>query len=112
MQECIFCRIVERSIPATIVYEDEYLLAFKDIHPKAPIHLLLIPKLHIDSLADIKEEHHSLMAHFMAKIPLIASQQGLNKGFRTIINTGKEGGQEVYHLHAHLLGGGQTVPTL
>ena len=104
MSDCIFCKIIAREIPADIVFEDDMLLVFKDLHPKAPTHLLLVPKQHIDSLADMTEKESELAAHLMLSLPRVAKQIGL-KGFRTVINTGAEGGQVVFHLHAHLLGG-------
>ncbi|MFI4956564.1 MAG: histidine triad nucleotide-binding protein [Gammaproteobacteria bacterium] len=104
MSDCIFCKIIAREIPADIVFEDDKLLVFKDIHPKAPTHLLLVPKQHVDSLAELTEKESELAAHLMLSLPRVAKQVGL-KGFRTVINTGAEGGQIVFHLHAHLLGG-------
>lgn len=104
MTDCLFCKIIARQIPADIVYEDDNLLVFKDIHPKAPTHLLLVPKQHVDSLATLTEKESELAAHLMLSLPRVAKQVGL-KGFKTVINTGKDGGQVVFHLHAHLLGG-------
>lgn len=112
MNQCIFCRIVKKEIPATIIYEDDHILAFEDIHPQAAVHLLVIPKLHLDSFADVTAEHSSLLGHMMIKIPEIAKQQELHNGFRTIINTGRVGGQEVYHIHAHILGGSLPLPRM
>ena len=105
MSDCLFCKIVAGEIPADKVYEDEQVLVFKDINPKAEVHLLLIPKQHVASLDDLTKEHDAVMAHMMRTLPKLAKEQGLDEGFRTIINTGKGGGQEVFHLHAHLLGG-------
>lgn len=105
MSDCIFCRIVAREVPAQIVFEDEHILAFKDIRPVAPLHVLVIPKRHIPSLAEATSEDAPLLGHLMAALPQIAAGQGATDGFRTIINTGKAGGQEVYHLHAHIIGG-------
>ncbi|OGT19893.1 MAG: histidine triad nucleotide-binding protein [Gammaproteobacteria bacterium RBG_16_57_12] len=107
MSECIFCRIARGEIPAGIVYQDDDMLAFKDINPRARVHVLVIPRLHVASLEDIDESHDSLMARIMRRLPQIAREQGLETGFRTIINTGSGGGQEVFHLHVHLLGGGR-----
>ncbi len=104
MSDCIFCKIVNGDIPADIIYEDDYVMVFPDIAPKADIHLLMIPKLHIPSLDEITAEHDEIISHMMRRLPVIAKQQGLS-GFRTIINTGAEGGQEVMHLHLHLMGG-------
>lgn len=105
MQHCLFCKIEKGEIPADIVYEDEDLIVFKDIHPKAKVHLLVIPRKHIDGLNDLLPEDSDLIAKMMLLLPKLASDQGLENGFRTIINTGKGGGQEVFHLHIHLLGG-------
>ena len=105
MSDCLFCNIVAKDIPAKVVYEDDLVLVFHDIAPQAEVHLLMIPKIHITSLSDLNESHDAVVAHIMRKLPEIAKQQGLADGFRTIINTGKGGGQVVFHLHAHLLGG-------
>ncbi|MDH5573716.1 MAG: histidine triad nucleotide-binding protein [Gammaproteobacteria bacterium] len=105
MTDCLFCKIVNGDIPADIVFEDEKVLIFKDINPKASIHLLMIPREHIASLTDLSKEHNTLIAHMMQLLPSIARSQGLDSGFRTIINTGAGAGQEVFHLHIHLLGG-------
>lgn len=111
MSDCIFCKIIEKSIPSETLYEDEHLVAFKDIFPKAPVHILIVPKLHIPSLNELSKKDSELIAHLMLKLPLIAQEQGLTKGYRTVINTGSGGGQEVFHLHVHLLGGGnKTLP--
>ncbi len=105
MSECLFCRIVAGEIPADVVFEDEQVLVFKDINPKAEVHLLAIPKLHVASLNELDTSHDALLAHMMHLLPRIARDQGLENGFRTIINTGAGGGQIVFHLHMHLLGG-------
>lgn len=105
MTDCIFCKIIAGDIPSSKVYEDELLFAFKDINPKAAVHTLVIPKLHIARLDHLKTEHAQLISHLMLTLPEIAESQGLDTGFRTIINTGPGGGQEVDHLHIHLLGG-------
>ncbi|ABF10110.1 histidine triad (HIT) family protein [Cupriavidus metallidurans] len=102
---CIFCKIVAGQIPSNKVYEDEDLLAFHDIHPKAPVHFLLIPKSHVDSLADCGPGESDVLARMMLKVPELARQAGCNNGFRTVINTGTDGGQEVFHLHIHVMGG-------
>ncbi|MCD8521797.1 MAG: histidine triad nucleotide-binding protein [Saccharospirillaceae bacterium] len=106
MPDCLFCQIVAGKIPARVVYEDEQLLAFHDIAPKADTHLLVIPKRHIVNLNDLSDADASLMSHLMLSLPVIARTQNL-AGFRTITNTGKEGGQEVFHMHFHILGGDQ-----
>ena len=106
MSECIFCRIAAGDISADIVYEDDRVLVFKDITPQAPIHLLLIPKRHISTLLELREEDGELLTHIFTVIRGIAEKYELDKkGFRTVINTGDEGGQTVNHLHLHLLGG-------
>ena len=105
MSDCLFCKIIAGEIPADIVYQDDKILIFKDINPKADVHLLMIPKEHIESLVELNKSHHDLITYMMLKLPEIAETQGLSSGFRTIINTGKGGGQEVFHLHIHLLGG-------
>ncbi|MDI9568394.1 MAG: histidine triad nucleotide-binding protein [Bacillota bacterium] len=106
MSECIYSRIVAKEIPSEIVYEDDTVLAFKDINPQAPVHLLLIPKRHIPTLLELTEADGELLAHIYAVIRQLAREHGLDeKGFRTVVNTGDDGGQTVYHLHFHLLGG-------
>ncbi len=106
MNDCIFCKIINKEIPSTIVYEDEEILAFKDIHPVTPVHILVIPKKHISSLAEIKKEDEAVIGKIYTAINKIAKQEGiLEKGFRVIVNCGEDGGQEVKHLHFHLLGG-------
>ena len=106
MEDCIFCKIVKKEIPSTIVYEDEDILAFNDVNPVTPVHILVIPKKHIESLAEIKEEDEKLIGKIHTTIKKIANQVGiLDKGFRVIVNCGEDGGQEVKHLHFHILGG-------
>ncbi len=105
MSDCLFCKIVAGEIPAEKVYEDDRLIVFPDINPKAEVHLLMVPREHIASLSELEAKHDALISHMMRKLPELAAAQGLNDGFRTIINTGKGGGQEVFHLHVHLLGG-------
>ena len=104
MTDCLFCKIAAGEIPAEKVYEDDQLLAFKDIQPKAPVHILLIPKVHIDSLGAAGAEHTELLGQMMLKAAQIAKEQGLNEGFRLVTNTGPGGGQEIAHLHYHILG--------
>ena len=104
MNDCIFCQIVAQQIPTPLVYEDDHCVVFNDLYPKAPVHQLLIPKLHIASLADLNESHRELMGHLTLLIPQIALNAGLTQGFKTLVNTGKGGGQEVFHLHYHILG--------
>lgn len=108
MSDCLFCKIAAGEIPSKKVYEDDKVFVFWDINPKAAVHLLLIPKVHIASLNELAEknsEHDEMIAHAMKLLPKLAKEQGLDNGFRTIINTGKGGGQVVFHLHMHLLGG-------
>lgn len=107
MAECIFCKIVAGQIPAHKVYEDEDVLAFKDIHPKAQVHILVIPKQHIVSLQEVDDAHSALLGRISILLNKIAQAAGLDNGFRTIINAGPGGHQEVLHLHYHILGGGR-----
>jgi len=107
MSDCIFCQIATGNAPATIVYQDERLVAFKDRAPKAAVHLLVIPRKHIRNLDDLQDGDAELLAHLLATIPQIARENGLADGYRTITNTGRGGRQEVYHIHFHLLGGGR-----
>ena len=105
MTDCIFCEIAAGRIPADKVYEDEQVVAFRDINPKAAVHLLVIPREHVASLDELDGSHDGLVAHLVRVLPRLARDQGLETGYRTIINTGAGGGQEVFHLHAHLMGG-------
>ena len=102
---CIFCRIAAGEIPAQKVHEDDELIAFKDIRPAAPVHLLIIPRQHIAGLADTTAEHEALLGRMLTLAPRLAREQGADNGFRVVINTGPDGGQEVYHLHVHVMGG-------
>jgi histidine triad (HIT) family protein len=104
MNACLFCKIVRGEIAAKKVYEDEYTLAFQDIHPQAPVHLLLIPKKHIESLLSATAEDEKILGKLLALAPRLAREQGLEEGFKTAINTGAAGGQEIYHLHLHVYG--------
>ncbi len=106
MSDCLFCKIIAGDISSENVYQDDKLVVFRDIHPKARIHLLIVPRLHINSLIEAQSTHAVLLAHMLMVIPAIAKAQGLNNGFRVVINTGPGGGQEIDHLHFHLLGGG------
>jgi histidine triad (HIT) family protein len=103
--DCIFCKIVAGQIPARKVFEDEELIAFHDIHPWAPVHVLVIPRQHIASLADAGPGHEPLLGRMVGLAPRMMRELGVENGFRTIINTGRDGGQEVPHLHMHVLGG-------
>ena len=101
----VFTKIIQKEIPADIVYEDEICLAFKDINPQAPVHILVIPKKEIRSLADIQPGQEELLGYLLNKVSEIAKAQNLKEGYRTVINTNAHGGQTVYHLHIHILGG-------
>lgn len=105
MSNCLFCRIVRGEIPSKKIYEDDTIFAFHDINPVAPVHFLMVPKLHLASLQDADDSHRMILGHLLAKAGELARAQGLVDGFRSIINTGRIGGQEVYHLHVHILGG-------
>ncbi|MEQ8973955.1 MAG: histidine triad nucleotide-binding protein [Coleofasciculus sp. C1-SOL-03] len=107
MSETIFSKIIRREIPADIVYEDDLVLAFKDVAPKAPVHILLIPKKPIPQLAAAESQDHALMGHLLLTAKRVAEQVGLNQGYRVVINNGADGGQTVDHLHLHILGGRQ-----
>lgn len=108
--ECIFCRIVRGEIPSKKVYEDADVLAFHDIQPVAPVHFLVIPRLHLPTLADCDSGHEALLGKMLALAPRLAADLGSTEGFRTIINTGRIGRQEVYHLHLHIIGGPAPLP--
>jgi len=110
MGDCIFCKIARGEIPCRKVYEDDEVLAFHDINPVAPVHFMLVPKLHLASLAETGEAHAALLGRMLLLAPELAKEQGLENGFRTVINTGKGGGQEVFHLHIHIIGGGNIPP--
>lgn len=106
MEDCIFCKIIKKEIPSEIVYEDEGIIAFKDINPAAPIHILVIPKKHISSIIEIKKEDEAIIGKIYSVINKIAEDIGIKeKGFRVILNCGEDGGQEVKHIHFHLLAG-------
>lgn len=109
MSECIFCQIVDGKIPAKKVFEDEDILAFNDINPARPVHVLVIPKKHITSLATVGADDTAVLGKILGKANEIASAQGSTDGFRVIINTGRIGQQEVPHLHAHIVGGPDPV---
>jgi histidine triad (HIT) family protein len=102
---CIFCKIAAGEIPAKKVYEDDDLIAFHDIHPWAPVHILIVPKRHITSMTDITEADAPLLGKMMAISPRLMRELGVTNGFRHVINTGHDGGQEVMHIHLHVMGG-------
>ena len=103
--DCIFCRIARGEIPARKVYEDDEVLAFHDINPHAPVHFLLIPKEHIENLYDAGKEHEAVLGRMLGMAGGLARREGADDGFRVVINNGRVGRQEVYHLHVHVLGG-------
>jgi len=105
MNTCIFCRIAGGEIPSKKVYENDDILVFHDIHPAAPVHLLMIPREHVDSLITAEPRHGALLGKMLLLAPRLAREQGATDGFRIVINNGPDGGQEVYHLHVHVLGG-------
>jgi histidine triad (HIT) family protein len=105
MSDTIFGKIIRREIPADIVYEDDFCLAFRDIAPQAPVHILLIPKKPIVNLAQAAPEDHRVLGHMLLKAKQIAEQEGLSNGYRVVTNIGEDGGQTVYHLHFHIMGG-------
>lgn len=105
--DCLFCKIVKGEIPSTKVYEDEKILAFRDINPQAPTHILVIPKEHIASVNAVTEENSAAVAHIFETVPKIAKAEGLDSGYRVITNVGEHGCQSVKHLHFHILGGKQ-----
>jgi histidine triad (HIT) family protein len=102
---CLFCKIIEGSIPSKAEFKDDKCYAFADIDPKAPVHLLIAPREHLVSLAEAGDEHHALLGHLLWVAAELARNKGLATGYRVVINTGEEGGQSVDHLHVHLLGG-------
>ena len=107
---CIFCKIVRGEIPSRKVYEDDEILAFHDINPVAPVHFMLIPKEHIASLQDVRESHQGVLGKMMVLAGRLANEQGSPEGFRTIVNTGRIGRQDVFHVHMHVLGGKNPLP--
>ncbi len=107
MENCLFCKIIAGDIPSTKVYEDETVLAFRDIAPQAPTHILVVPKTHIGSVAEIDGENSAVVARIFEVIPQIAKAEGLENGYRVVSNCGDHAGQTVHHLHFHILGGKQ-----
>ena len=106
MEECLFCKIVKGEIPATVVYKDEQVMAFRDINPVAPTHILVIPNKHVASTNDISEEDEQLIGHMLTVVKPITDKEGITEsGYRLIINTGPDANQVVFHLHLHILGG-------
>ena len=105
MSDCIFCKIAAKQIPAQIVYEDERAVAFRDLNPQAPTHVLVIPRAHVASIDDVKAEHEADLGHLYSVAALIAEKEGLSSGYRAVVNNGAHAGQSVSHLHLHVLGG-------
>ncbi len=106
MDGCIFCRIIEHQAPAKIVYEDESVVAFEDLNPQAPVHLLVVPKKHVPSLKEATAEDEPMLGHALSVAARLARERGLeSKGYRTVVNNGAWAGQSVFHLHVHVLGG-------
>jgi histidine triad (HIT) family protein len=112
MTDCIFCKIVAGQIPSRKVYEDADMFAFHDISPMAPVHFMIVPKEHVDSLAVVGDEHARVLGRMMAMAGRLARQEGATDGFRTIVNTGRVGRQDVYHLHIHIIGGPDPLPRM
>lgn len=109
-EDCLFCRIARGEIPSRKVYEDDEVIAFHDIHPVAPVHFMLVPRQHIISLLEAEESQQSLLGRMLLLAARLAREQGLQNGFRTVINSGRGGGQEIFHLHIHIMGGGDIPP--
>ena len=106
MNDCLFCKIVKREVPASIVYEDDRVLAFNDINPQAPTHILVIPKQHVATLNELSPDHDAMIGELVRRAAAIAKDRGLSAGgFRTVFNTNREAGQTVFHVHLHLIGG-------
>lgn len=106
MENCLFCRIINKDIPGRVVYEDDILLAFEDIRPQAPVHILLIPKVHFASLAEAGEDQQAILGRLLLRAKALAEEKGVDRtGYRIVLNTGPDSGQEVFHIHFHLLGG-------
>lgn len=112
MADCIFCKIVDGSIPSNKVYEDEKILAFFDLEPQAPTHFLVIPKMHICCANEVDESNADVIAHIFTKIPQIAKSLGLDNGYRIVNNCGEDGCQSVHHMHFHVLGGKKLNSTM
>ena len=112
MEDCIFCKIIDGKIPSKKVYEDKDIFAFHDIHPVAPVHFMVIPKVHISSLAEVDLGHQMLLGKMLVLASKLAIGQGCGDGWRTVINTGRVGRQEVYHLHMHIIGGKEVLPRM
>jgi histidine triad (HIT) family protein len=105
MESCVFCKIVSGLSPATLIYEDETVVGFEDLHPQSPVHLLVVPRKHLPSLSEALPEDEPLLGHLLSVAAKLARDRSLGKGYRTVINNGSWAGQSVYHLHVHVLGG-------
>ena len=105
MTDCLFCKIIKGEIPTEFLYQDKDIVAFRDIHPKAPVHILIVPKKHIDKLQDISDNDKEVLGQLLLAAKKIAGQEKIEQGFKVVINCGQKGGQEIFHLHVHLLGG-------
>lgn len=105
MDNCIFCKIARGEIPSRKVFEDDEFFVFHDIKPAAPVHLLIIPKIHVASLSDVADEHAPMLGRMLRLAPKLAAENGAAGGFKVLFNTGRDGGQEVWHLHMHVMGG-------
>ena len=106
VEDCIFCKIVRKEVPADILFEDDNLIAFNDIHPQAPTHVLIVPKEHIPTVNDLTEDHAALVGNLVLRAQSLAAQRGIDgAGYRLVMNCNAEGGQTVFHIHLHLLGG-------
>lgn len=103
--DCIFCKIVNKELPSDVVFENETMMVISDINPKAPQHYLIIPKTHIDTVNDLGEEHKDLIAEMILTAKNVAAEKGIEKGYKLVFNVGRPGGQVIFHLHLHLLGG-------
>lgn len=113
MEDCLFCKIINKEIPSSIVYEDDEILAFKDINPVAPVHILVVTKKHLESVKNMKEEDEILIGRIFTIINKIANEQGIaDSGYRVVTNSGKDSGQEVKHLHFHIIGGKELEPKI
>jgi histidine triad (HIT) family protein len=107
-RDCVFCKIVAGTIPSQTLYRDEHVTAFHDVNPQAPVHVLIVPNQHVESLATAGPEDTTILGHILAIAPRIAAETGIaNSGYRVVLNTGRDAGMAVYHLHAHVLGGRQ-----
>jgi histidine triad (HIT) family protein len=103
--DCLFCKIINGDIPSNTVYDDEGVIAFRDVNPQAPTHILIVPRKHVPRIADMQETDEALIGHLIYAASQIAKQEGLGEGYRLVFNNGEQAGQSVFHIHLHLLGG-------